>query len=413
MVSVGVAALRGYVAAILRAKGTPQHIAAVVAESLVLSNQRGHASHGFIRVSQYCDWIDRGWTRPAGEPERYGDRRHVVQVDGHFGFGQYAGRLATDWAIEQARGGHCVLTIKRSGHLGRMGEFMEQAAAAGLVCFSFTNTHGGGLVTAPFGGAERRLSANPLAAGAPLPPSALRTADSSPAAAAAVDFAPEAAGTADTSPSAEHSAPARFPVPGAAPTVSHSAGDADSAVTPAPPAANAPLMMDIATSSIAAGKVDVAAARGEHLAPGHLVNAQGQPSTDPADYRGGGALLPFGGHKGYCLAMFCEVLAGALTGAGCSTTGIDRVANGFLGLFLDPAAFCGEEFYQQEVSALVPHVKSAPLMQGHDEILFPGEMEARSAARHTDTVAIEEANWERTARIAETLGVTPPTVAGA
>ena len=88
MVSVGVAALRGYVAAILRAKGTPEHIAAVVAESLVLSNQRGHASHGFIRVSQYCDWIDRGWTRPAGEPERYGGRPHVVQVDGHFGFGQ-------------------------------------------------------------------------------------------------------------------------------------------------------------------------------------------------------------------------------------------------------------------------------------------------------------------------------------
>ncbi|WP_238314922.1 Ldh family oxidoreductase, partial [Methylobacterium crusticola] len=72
-------------------------------------------------------------------------------------------------------------------------------------------------------------------------------------------------------------------------------------------------------------------------------NAQGQPSTDPADYRDG-AMLPFGGHKGYCLAMFCEVRAGALTGAGCSTTGIERVANGFLGLFLDPAAFCGEEF---------------------------------------------------------------------
>ena len=370
MVSVGVAALRGYVAAILRAKGTPEHIADVVAESLVLSNQRGHASHGFIRVSQYCDWIDRGWTRPTGEPERYGDRPHVVQVDGHFGFGQYVGRLATDWAIERARGGHCVLTIKRSGHLGRMGEFMEQAAAAGLVCFSFTNTHGGGLVTAPFGGAERRLSANPLAAGAPLPAAAPGTADASPAAASGVD------------PSE-------------------------------PPAPSASLMMDIATSSIAAGKVDVAAARGEQLAPGHLVNTHGQPSIDPADYRGGGALLPFGGHKGYCLAMFCEVLAGALTGAGCSTTGIDRVANGFLALFLDPAGFCGEEFYQREVGALVPHVKSAPLMQGHDEILYPGELEARSEARHTDTVVIEEANWERTARVAKTLGVTPPTVARA
>ena len=171
-------------------------------------------------------------------------------------------------------------------------------------------------------------------------------------------------------------------------------------------------MMDIATSSIAAGKVDVAAARGEQLAPGHLVNAQGQPSTDPADYRGG-ALLPFGGHKGYCLAMFCEVLAGALTGAGCSTSGVERVANGFLGLFLDPAAFCGEEFYQREVGALVPHVKSARLMEEHDEILYPGELEARSAAQHAEAIDIEAVNWERTAQIAEALGVTPPAVAGA
>ena len=366
MISIGVAALRAYVAAILRAKGTPQHIVAVVAESLVLSNQRGHASHGFIRVSQYCDWIDRGWTRPAGEPERYGDLAQVVQVDGHFGFGQYVGRLATAWAIEQARGGHCVLAIRRSGHLGRLGEFMEQAAAAGLVCFSFTNTHGGGLVTAPFGGAERRLSANPLAAGAPLPAAAAPPAGSAPAASAPAASAAEAA----------------------------------------------PLMMDIATSSIAAGKVDVAAARGEQLAPGHLVNAQGQPSTDPADYRGG-ALLPFGGHKGYCLAMFCEVLAGALTGAGCSTGGVERVANGFLGLFLDPAAFCGEEFYRREIGALVPHVKSARLMAGHDEILYPGELEARSAAQHAEAIDIESSNWERTAQIAETLGVTPPALAGA
>ena len=381
MISIGVAVLRDYVAAILRAKGTPQHIAGVVAESLVLANQRGHASHGFIRVSQYCDWIDWGWTRPAGEPERYGDQPQVVQVDGHFGFGQYVGRLATAWAIEQARGGHCVLAIKRSGHLGRMGEFMEQAAAAGLVCFSFTNTHGGGLVTAPFGGAERRLSANPLAAGAPLPAAAAAPA-TAPAPTAA---SPPAGGEPATAP--------------ATPAVASAAHDA-------------PLMMDIATSSIAAGKVDVAAARGEQLAPGHLVNAQGQPSTDPADYRGG-ALLPFGGHKGYCLAMFCEVLAGALTGAGCSTAGVERVANGFLGLFLDPAAFCGEEFYQQEVGALVPHVKSSRLMDGHDEILYPGELEARSAALHAQVVAIEAANWERTARIAETLGVTPPAVAGA
>lgn len=343
MVSVAVPALRAYVTGLLRAKGTPERIAAVVAESLVLANRRGHDSHGFIRAAPYCDWIDRGWIAPAAEPERVADRPHVVQVDGHFGFGQYVGRIAAEWAIDKARGGHCVLTIRRSAHLGRLGEFMEQAAEAGLVCFSFTNTHGGGLVTAPHGGCERRLSANPLAAGAPLPD-------------------------------------------------------------------RPPMMMDIATSSVAAGKVKVAIARGERLPAGHLVDAEGRPSTDPHAYDGDppGALLPFGGHKGYALAMFSEVLAGALTGAGCSTAGVDRVANGFLALFLDPAAFCGQEFYRSQMAALIPHVKSSRPMAGHDEVLYPGEPEARAAAERSETVAIETSTWERTAAVARALGVTPP-----
>ncbi len=348
MISIEVPALRVYVSELLQAKGTPVHIARVVAESLVLSNQRGHDSHGFIRLAPYCDWIDNGWITPASEPEQVVDEAHVVQVDGHFGFGQYVGRVANGWAIEKARGGHCVLTIRRAAHLGRMGEFMEQAADAGLVCFSFTNTHGGGLVTAPHGGCERRLSANPLAAGAPLPD-------------------------------------------------------------------GPPMMMDIATSSVAAGKVQVAVARGESLAPGHLVDGAGQPSTDPRAYGDRsqetgtpGALLPFGGHKGYSLAMFCEVLAGALTGAGCSRMGVERVANGFLALFLDPAAFCGEDFYRAELGALIPHVKSSRLMAGHDEILYPGEPEARAEAERGEAVAIEPSTWERTANTARELGVTPP-----
>lgn len=344
MVSVAVRPLHEYVTRLLHAKGAPFHIAAIVADSLVHANRRGHDSHGFIRAAQYCDWIDRGWIDPAAEAECVVDEPHVVQVDGNFGFGQYIGRTATDWAIESARdGGHCVLTISRAAHLGRIGEFMEQAAEEGLVCFSFTNTHGGGLVTAPHGGCERRLSANPLAAGAPLPD-------------------------------------------------------------------RPPMMMDIATSSIAAGKVKVAIARGEPLPPGHLVDAGGRPSTDPNAYDADppGALLPFGGHKGYGLAMFCEVLAGALTGAGCSTTGVDRVANGFLALFLDPAAFCGEDFYRAELAALIPHVKSSRLMAGHDEILYPGEPEARAEAERGEAVAIEASTWDRTAQLARTLGVTPP-----
>ena len=344
MLSIDIPSLTAFVVALLRAKDTPAHIADVVADSLVLANRRGHDSHGVIRVPSYCKWIDSGWVVPAAEPDLTESQPHTLRVDGNFGFGQYVGRVAMARAIDLARGGHCVVTIKRSGHLGRVGELMEQAAVAGMVAVGFTNTHGGGLVTAPFGGSERRLSANPVVGGAPLP-----------------------------------------------------GGDG-------------PMVMDISTSAIAAGKVQVAAARGEALPEGCLVDAEGRPSNDPDDYEATpeGALLAFGGHKGYCLAMFSDVLAGALSGAGCSTVGVDRVANGFFGLVLDPEAFCGAEFLNQQVGALVPHVKSSRLMEGHDEILYPGELEVRRAAERETHVEVEEPTWRETAQVAEQLGVPVP-----
>jgi uncharacterized oxidoreductase len=245
-----------------------------------------------------------------------------------------------------------VLTIRRSAHLGRVGEFAEMAAEAGIVSFSWTNTHGGGVLVAPHGGRERRLSANPLAAGAPLPDGRM-------------------------------------------------------------------LLMDFATSVIADGKVKVARARGERLPPGCVVNARGEPTTDPAEYDAdpghprrhrsearGGALLPFGGHKGYALSLFAEVLAGALSGAGCSTTGVARIANGMLALFLDPAAFCGEPFFTDQLGALATHVKSSAPMAGFDEVLLPGEPDARTfAVRAREGIPIDEVTWGRIRAAARSLGL--------
>ena len=99
--------------------------------------------------------------------------------------------------------------------------------------------------------------------------------------------------------------------------------------------------MDMSTSTVAEGKIKVARNRGESLAPGLFVNARGEPSTSPEEYYADppGALLPMAGHKGFALSLFCEVFAGALTGAGCSKSGVSRVANGFMAFLLDPAAF--------------------------------------------------------------------------
>ena len=166
--------------------------------------------------------------------------------------------------------------------------------------------------------------------------------------------------------------------------------------------------MDFATSTIAEGKLKVARAKGESVPPGCFVNARGEPSTDPEEYYADppGALLPFGGYKGYGLSFFADILAGALSGAGCSKTGVERVANAMLAVFLDPEAFAGEAFYDQEVGNLVSHVKSSPLMEGHSEILIPGEPEQRQQEqREKNGISIDETTWSRLQTLAAERGV--------
>lgn len=325
----------------------PAAVARQVAESLVLANLKGHDSHGVIRIIEYVDWVQKGWVDPQGDLEVVREQPCILILNGNFGFGQVVGRKAISLGIEKAkRDGACILSLRQSGHLGRVGEFMELAAEAGLVCFGMTNTHGGGVLVAPHGGCERRLSANPLVGGAPR-------------------------------------------------------------------SEEANLVMDMSTCTVAEGKIKVARNKGESLPPGLFVNAKGEPSTSPEEYYATppGALLPMSGHKGFALSMFCEVFAGALTGAGCSKSGVTRVANGFMAFLLDPAAFCGTEFYTNEIDALGKFIKSSRLMTGFDEILLPGEPEARTQSRRQASgLPIDHTTWEKICDIARKKQVPIPTV---
>ena len=281
--------LTDFATAIFVASDVPADVSRRVSESLVLANLSGHDSHGVIRIIEYVQWTARGWINPRGTLKVVREQSCILQLDGEFQFGQVVGREAMERGIAKARQeGVCVLSLRRSAHLGRVGEFMEQAADAGMICFAFTNTHGGGVLVAPHGGCERRLSANPLAAGAPV-----------------------------------HDGPN--------------------------------FIMDMSTSTIAEGKIKVARSKGEALPPGMFVNAHGEPSTSPAEYYADppGALLPIGGHKGFALSLCCEIMAGAMTGAGCSKSGVERIANGFMAFILNPATFAGADFVSQELGDLV------------------------------------------------------------
>jgi hydroxycarboxylate dehydrogenase B len=158
--------LADFASRIFEANDLPPDVAHQVADSLVLANLSGHDSHGVIRIIEYVDWTKRGWVNPHGTLSVVREQPCILILDGDFGFGQVIGRRAMELGIAKAKAeGACVLSLKRSGHLGRIGEFMEQAVEAGIVCFAFTNTHGAGVLVAPHGGCQRRLSANPLGGG--------------------------------------------------------------------------------------------------------------------------------------------------------------------------------------------------------------------------------------------------------
>ncbi|NDP42330.1 MAG: malate/lactate/ureidoglycolate dehydrogenase [Aromatoleum sp.] len=156
------------VAAIMKGGGSHPAEAKTIARRLVDSNLVGHDSHGVLRVAKYLEWVRAGWLKPNTAPTTVFDSDTIAIVDGNRGFGQVTGEYATSLGIEKAANkGIAMIGLRNCGHLGRLGDWADMAAAAGQVSLHFLNTSGAQRV-APFGGSDRRLSTNPMAIGMPL-----------------------------------------------------------------------------------------------------------------------------------------------------------------------------------------------------------------------------------------------------
>ena len=143
--------------------------ARTIARRLVDSNLVGHDSHGVLRVGKYLEWVRDGWLQAEHAADRScSTATRIAIVDGNRGFGQVIGEFATRLGIAKAaKTGIAMIGLRNCGHLGRLGDWAEMAAAAGQVSLHFLNTSGAQRV-APFGGSDRRLSTNPIAIGVPL-----------------------------------------------------------------------------------------------------------------------------------------------------------------------------------------------------------------------------------------------------
>ena len=169
------------------------------------------------------------------------------------------------------------------------------------------------------------------------------------------------------------------------------------------------VLLDMATSAVAAGKISLARSRGEQVPPGWLIDKDGNPTTDPEDYRAGGAILPVGadqGHKGYGLSFMVEIFSGLLTGLG---FGLDPQARHNDGVFI--AVFNVEHFrpldeFKKEVKEFAEFVKTSPPAAGFSEVLYPGEPEYRTEqTRRRDGIFVEDETWEQITTMMKDLKV--------
>ena len=162
-------ALARAIEAIVAAGGSDAREARLVAENLVTANLTGHDSHGVGMIPRYVESLLEGGLKVNQHPKTVFDGGAMLSLDGQQGYGQVIGLEAMETGIARAKQhGLCVMGLARSHHLCRIGQWAEQAVAAGLISLQFTNVISRSIV-APYAGADARFGTNPVTIGIPLP----------------------------------------------------------------------------------------------------------------------------------------------------------------------------------------------------------------------------------------------------
>lgn len=176
------------------------------------------------------------------------------------------------------------------------------------------------------------------------------------------------------------------------------------------------VVLDMATTTVAAGKVRVAMMKGMQVPDDSLVDAQGVPTNDPMALFGGtGAMQPFGKHKGYGLMVMCELLGGALGGIYTMQPGNPRkgsTINNMLSIIVDPNAVGNREAFDEEVTAMVDYIYASEPAEGVDAVLVPGDPERQSKKRLlTEGIDVDDNSWAEFLKAGEQAGFSADQVA--
>jgi uncharacterized oxidoreductase len=301
-----------------------------------------------IRIVQYADAIRDGRLKPGAPFTIVKQTAAVLVVDGGWGLGQVQAHRLLDRLIPRAEGlGLAAGTLKHCGHIGRLGEYAEAAAARKMAFIASVNNHGFGRGVAPPGGKEARIGTNPLCIGVPTngDPVVLD-----------IGTSVVAEGKVRVAFNKGQQAPEGWLLdPDGKPTTD----------------------------------------------PGVLYK---EPRGSILPLGGSQA------YKGFGIGLVLDMLVGGFSGAPCSTPGAPNLSgNAVFFLVLDVNQFAGAEHFLAQVSGLATSIKTCPKAEGAGDILVPGEPERRSAAeRRKIGIPLDDGTWKQLTALADRLRVNLP-----
>ncbi len=338
--------LKRFAQAILTVAGSNRGEAEIVADHLVKANLAGHDSHGIGMLPAYVNSLKMGALFPNATLDQVLDQGSMMVFDGHRGYGQRLAKEAMDRAIMRCRdSGLVFMGLRNAHHMGRIGSYGEQSIAAGLISLHFVNVVDHRPLVAPFGGTAARYSTNPIC------------------------FAMPATTT------------------------------------------SAAILLDMATSRTALGKIRVAMNKGEPMSAGTLYDGGGKATTDPSVMftEPFGAITSLGEYKGYGMALFCELLAGVLTGGGTiqpNNPKLGGIVNHMATILVDPQRLVDHQWMAAEVGALLAYLKSAPAEDADYPVLVAGEPEMlMRKEREKNGIPIDATTCEQLVATAQQVGM--------
>jgi LDH2 family malate/lactate/ureidoglycolate dehydrogenase len=311
--------LRDFATAVYASIGMPSADASIAADTLVQADLWGHQSHGVMRLSWYAARIRSGVCSAVARPEFVSDFGALAVIDGGDAMGQVLTAFAMKEAIRRAK-------FHGIGAVGlRNSNHFGTAMYFTLMappqgCIAFLSTNASPAM-APWGGRAKTVGTNPWSWAAPA---------------------------------------GRY----------------------------SPMVLDIANTGVARGKVYLAKQKGQSIPEGWAINAQGFPTTDPTEAIDG-IILPMAQHKGYAIAVMMDMLSGVATGSafGARVHGPyqseHRSGAGQFMIAINVEAMQPLADFNARMEQMILDLKSVPLAQGFDEVVYPGELEARHHATNT------------------------------